>query len=177
MDETTRPAMRSTTPLDNSTMTAAAAVLLGERNVPRPGQGSAFHNLRGIPMRPTPLAHGTPAPLSRRLSARLDTIPAGGETATWRRPIRSAHAEMSFDLVHEERRCTGRRRLRPREIAALGFDPYGQQVLLLFDVHRQVHHCPVDPDEESVLGALAPGLRRLVAHRWPKHMPDAGAPS
>ncbi|MET8343050.1 hypothetical protein [Streptomyces microflavus] len=84
---------------------------------------------------------------------------------------------MSFDLVHEERRRTGRGRLRPWEIAALGFAPYGQQVLLLFEVHREVHHCPADPDEESVPGALAPGLRWLVVHRWPKHMLDAGAPS
>lgn len=48
---------------------------------------------------------------------------------------------------------------------------------VVFEVHRQIRYCPADSVEESVLGALAPGLRWLVAHRWPKRMPDTGAPS
>lgn len=75
-------------------------------------------------MHPTPPAQRVTALLFRRLPARLDTIPADGETATWRRPMRSAHAEMSFDTdprrVEAARRVTaavvGRAGVRDRDV-------------------------------------------------------------
>lgn len=92
-------------------------------------------------------------------------------------PAGTSFSTISDLLVHEERLRTGRGSLQPQEIALLGFDPYWQQVLLLFEVHRQIRRCPADPVEESVLGALDPGFRWLVGHRWPKRMPDTGARS
>lgn len=75
-------------------------------------------------MRRTPLTHRATALLSRRLPARLDTIPAGSETATWRGPMRSAHSAMSFDAdprrVKAARRMTaavlGRAGVRDRDV-------------------------------------------------------------
>ncbi|MEV8419391.1 thymidylate synthase [Streptomyces niveus] len=92
-------------------------------------------------------------------------------------PTGTSSSTVADLLVHEERLRTGQGRLTPVEIVTLGFDPYWQQVLLLFEVHRQIRHCPADPVDESVLGALDPGLRWLVGHRWPKRMPDTGARS
>lgn len=75
-------------------------------------------------MHSTPPAQRVTALLFRRLPARLDTIPADGETATWRRPMRSAHAEMSFDTdprrVEAARQVTaavvGRAGVRDRDV-------------------------------------------------------------
>ncbi|MGW0486207.1 thymidylate synthase [Nonomuraea sp. NPDC003214] len=56
-----------------------------------------------------------------------------------------------------------------------GLDPYWQQVLLVFEVYRQITHTD-QPVTRDVLGALDPGYQWLIRHRWPKRMPEgAGA--
>ncbi|MFF0742117.1 thymidylate synthase [Streptomyces sp. NPDC004111] len=70
-------------------------------------------------------------------------------------------------LVHEEKLRRNEVQYQPDDIVSLGFDPYWQQVLLLFEVYRQVQYCRVDPVDVKVLRALNPGLRWLMASRWP----------
>lgn len=54
----------------------------------------------------------------------------------------------------------------------LGLDPYWQQVVLLFEAYRQIVHCPGSPVRPSILEALDPGYRWLIARRWPERMPE-----
>ncbi|MET9863097.1 thymidylate synthase [Streptomyces smyrnaeus] len=72
---------------------------------------------------------------------------------------------------HETALRTNTGQYRPQEIAALALPVYWQQVLLLFEVQRQLAHCHTDPVDAEVLSALDPGLRWLVAQRWPTRMP------
>ncbi|MFI6695505.1 thymidylate synthase [Streptomyces sp. NPDC050433] len=116
-------------------------------------------------------------PRIRRVLAEAELTTSKPRFPFPRMPASTSFSTVSELLMHEERLRTGRGRLRPQETTSLGFDPYWQQVLLLFEVHRQIRHCPADPVNENVLGALDPGLRWLVAHRWPTRMPDVGAPS
>lgn len=78
-------------------------------------------------------------------------------------------------LKEEELLRSNEIQYRPNDIAALGFTPYWQQVLLLFEAYRQIRHCEADPVDEGVLDALAPGLRWLLARRWPTRVPERSA--
>jgi thymidylate synthase len=70
-------------------------------------------------------------------------------------------------LEHEEVLRTNQAAYSANDIQALDLDPYWQQALLLFEVHRQVTHDKVDAIDAGVLAALDPGLRWLLGHRWP----------
>jgi hypothetical protein len=50
---------------------------------------------------------------------------------------------------------------------------FDSTVVLLFEVYRQVVHQPGEPIEPSVVAALTPAHRWLVAHRWPEQFPSA----
>jgi thymidylate synthase len=67
-------------------------------------------------------------------------------------------------------------RLYPEELDRLGLEPYWQQVVLLFEIYRQITHYPATPVEPKTLHALEPGYRWLIAHRWPDRMPTGFAP-
>jgi thymidylate synthase len=62
--------------------------------------------------------------------------------------------------------------LDPADLGWLGLDPYWQQVVLLFEVHRQIVHYPAASFMPSTLEALDPGYRWLIAHRWPDQIPE-----
>lgn len=62
--------------------------------------------------------------------------------------------------------------LSPREIDASGLAPYWQQVILLFEVYRQITHIKA-PVDAVTMDALWPAYRWLVAHRWPTRMPHS----
>lgn len=96
----------------------------------------------------------------------LFAFPAMPEDASW--------ADLEAVRVHEELLRTDRHRHTPGSIAATGLRPYWQQILLLFEAHRQVRHGeePVDAD---VLSALDPGFRWLLRHRWPDRVPADAA--
>jgi thymidylate synthase len=68
-------------------------------------------------------------------------------------------------------------RLRPREVDRLGLDRYWQQVLLLFEVYRQITHEPDYPIDPSTLHALEPSYRWLIADRWPDRIPGSTPPA
>lgn len=81
-------------------------------------------------------------------------------------------------LRWEEGLRTNRRRFRPGQDAIGGNDalaPYWRQVVLLFEVYRQVVHQPDQLIETAVVAALTPAHRWLVAHRWPERFPGSPA--
>ncbi|MFB6725564.1 thymidylate synthase [Kribbella sp. NPDC056345] len=73
-------------------------------------------------------------------------------------------------LRHEEALRTNARQYRPSEIADMDFDPYWEQVLLMFEAKRQLVHCPADTVDDELMNALDPGLRWLMARRWPRRI-------
>lgn len=60
--------------------------------------------------------------------------------------------------------------LGPSDLDRLGIDPYWQQVVLLFEVYRQITHQPNSSIEPATLHALHPAYRWLVANRWPERI-------
>ncbi|MEU7228906.1 thymidylate synthase [Streptomyces chrestomyceticus] len=69
-------------------------------------------------------------------------------------------------LVHEELLRTNTVKYSAEAIAHLDVDAYWQQVLLLFEVYRQLQHDQTDTVSRDVLDALHPGLRWLLGHKW-----------
>jgi thymidylate synthase len=93
-------------------------------------------------------------------------FPPMPEDASW--------ADLETVQAHEELLRTGQRSHTPETIAGTGLAPYWQQVLLLFEAHRQVRHTD-EPVSAGVLAALDPGFRWLLRHRWPDRVPDLAA--
>lgn len=87
-------------------------------------------------------------------------------------PAETSLATIGDVLKYEERVRTNEAQYTPDDIVGLGFAPYWQQVLLLFEAYRQIRYCETDPVEESVQEALAPGLRWLMARRWPHRISE-----
>jgi thymidylate synthase len=90
-------------------------------------------------------------------------------------PATTTAATIAHVLEHEQLLRTNQAAYSVDGIAALGLAPYWQQALLLFEVHRQITHDKVDLVDAGVLGALDPGLRWLLGHRWPACAAPAGA--
>jgi thymidylate synthase len=82
-------------------------------------------------------------------------------------PATTTASTIAHVLEHEELLRTNKAAYGVDDIAALGLAPYWRQALLLFEVHRQITHEKVDFVDTGVLGALDPGLRWLLARRWP----------
>jgi thymidylate synthase len=76
---------------------------------------------------------------------------------------------------HEKLLRRDEERLDPGGLSRLGLDPYWQQVVLLFDVYRQIAHYPGRRICPTALEALDPGYRWLIAHRWPDRIPGEPA--
>jgi thymidylate synthase len=95
----------------------------------------------------------------------LFEFPAMPDDASW--------VDLDAVQVHEELLRTNQRRHTPGTIAETGLRPYWQQILLLFEAHRQIKHTE-DPVGGGILTALDPGFRWLLHHRWPDRVP-AGA--
>lgn len=74
-------------------------------------------------------------------------------------------------LLHEEALRNNQVRYDADHIAGLGLAAYWQQVIILFEAHRQIVFHGNRPVSACILNALDPGLAWLVAHRWPAHMP------
>lgn len=52
-----------------------------------------------------------------------------------------------------------------------GLHPYWQQIVMLFEAHRQITCHPRGPVDAATLAALHPGHRWLLARRWPSKVP------
>jgi thymidylate synthase len=80
-------------------------------------------------------------------------------------------AELETVGQYEEALRRDKERIRPSDLDWIRLHPYWKQVLLLFELYRQITHYPGAPVEADTLEALDPGYRWLVAHRWPNRMP------
>lgn len=58
----------------------------------------------------------------------------------------------------------------PSDPGLVGLHPYWQQIVMLFEAHRQLTH-PRGPVDAAILAALHPGHRWLLARRWPSNVP------
>ena len=81
-------------------------------------------------------------------------------------------------ILHWEQALrTNTQRLDPVRLDRLPLPVYWQQVLALFEAHRQIIHEPDRPVTADAMAALHPGHRWLVAARWPQRMPATVNPS
>jgi thymidylate synthase len=102
------------------------------------------------------------------------TLHEAGERA--RRPafeVRAMPKDTTNDTIaeilrHEAALRTNVRQYPAGEIVEMGFHPYWQQVLLMFEAKRQLVHCPAEMVDDELMGALDPGLHWLMARRWPR---------
>lgn len=78
-------------------------------------------------------------------------------------------------LEHEAALRTNAVHYSAHDIVNLGLEDYWQQAVLLFEIHRQITHDRVDAVTPDVLGALDPGLRWLLGHRWAACASAAGS--
>ncbi|MGW7715564.1 thymidylate synthase [Streptomyces chartreusis] len=70
-------------------------------------------------------------------------------------------------LEHEEALRTNQLRYSAEHIRGLGLDPYWQQVVMLFELYRQIQHDQSTAVDSELLAALDPGLRWLMERKWP----------
>ncbi|MFD9073533.1 thymidylate synthase, partial [Streptomyces lasiicapitis] len=103
----------------------------------------------------------------KRVLAEADARPGPKHFPFPAMPPRTTPATITQVLDHEELLRTDKVQYSAADIARLGIDPYWQQVLLLFEVYRQIVHDKSKAVRWDVLEALDPGLRWLLGHRWP----------
>ncbi|MCX4826056.1 thymidylate synthase [Streptomyces sp. NBC_01142] len=103
------------------------------------------------------------------------TRPAPIEFAPLVMPGNTTAATVLRVLEHEEGLRTNKVRYGPADIADLGLEPYWQQILLLFEVYRQIQYDRADVVDAGVLKALDPGLRWLLEQRWASCAISGGA--
>lgn len=92
-------------------------------------------------------------------------------------PVMGADTSMAVIaqvLEHEEALRTDRTGYTPAQVAALPLPAYWRQIVLLFEVYRQIKHTDA-PVGAAHLAALDPGYRWLVARRWKNRMPARAA--
>lgn len=82
-------------------------------------------------------------------------------------PESTTAATVADILEHEQALRTNNVHYSAVQVQNLDMEPYWQQAVLLFEVYRQIQHDKTDAVSPDVLGALQPGLRWLVGHRWP----------
>jgi thymidylate synthase len=82
-------------------------------------------------------------------------------------PTTTTPDTIALVLAHEELLRTNNAAYGVEDVTALDLDPYRQQAVLLFAVHRQITHDQVDLVDAGVMAALHPGLRWLLAQKWP----------
>lgn len=86
-------------------------------------------------------------------------------------PPGTTWSDLAVVAEHEESLRRDEGRMTPEEARGTGLAPYWQQVLLLFEVHRQIAHRPQRPVEPGALGRV--GARLPVAGRPPLARPHA----
>ncbi|WP_371551555.1 thymidylate synthase [Streptomyces sp. NBC_00554] len=103
----------------------------------------------------------------KRVLAEADNRPAPTTFLFPAMPESTTKATVQHVLEHEEALRTNQLRYSARHIAGLGLHPYWQQVVLLFELYRQIRHEQTEAVDPDILAALDPGLRWLAGHRWP----------
>ncbi|MFR9722947.1 thymidylate synthase [Streptomyces sp. MS19] len=108
------------------------------------------------------LAATDASPRTRRSEFAFPAMPAGTSAAT-----------IATVLAHEEALRHNEIGYRPDDIAAMELPSYWRQIVLVFEIHRQIAYNRDRTVSEAALEALHPGLRWLVANKWPKHVPSS----
>jgi thymidylate synthase len=97
------------------------------------------------------------------------------ETAPPRFPAAAMPAEHLDDLAAvlawEQALRLNQRVATPDDPGLTRLHRYWQQIMMLFEAHRQLTHHPRGPVDAATLAALHPGHRWLLAHRWPRNVP------
>ncbi|WP_238011604.1 thymidylate synthase [Dactylosporangium sp. AC04546] len=107
----------------------------------------------------------------RAILAEADTAPADPFPAD-PMPADTDWSVIGEVLHHEEALRNNHRALSPAAAAELAVGLYWQRIVLLLEAYRQIQHT-TEPVTRDVLGALHPGHRWLLAHRWPDRIPAA----
>ncbi|MFE6945995.1 thymidylate synthase [Streptomyces chartreusis] len=81
-------------------------------------------------------------------------------------PESTEGATIAHVLQHEEALRTNQVRYNAEHIRSLGLDPYWEQVVMLFELYRQIKHCQTVAVDPSLMAALDPGLRWLMERKW-----------
>lgn len=111
--------------------------------------------------------------------AKVRAILAEAEQAS-HQPARFSAAPMPLDtswdtieevLLWEADLRHDRRALTPAAFARLPLAAYWREVVMLFEVYRQITHHPGRSVDPATLALLRPGHRWLVEQRWPDRMP------
>jgi thymidylate synthase len=96
---------------------------------------------------------------------------AAGPTAAFTFPSMpedTTAATLKCLLIHEEALRTNELRYTAAHIQnLLDLHPYWQQVVMLFELYRQIQHDQVAAVDPALLHALDPGLRWLMVRKWP----------
>lgn len=85
-------------------------------------------------------------------------------------PADTSWTDITTVCEHEAALRANTQRHTPASIAHTGLAPYWQNVLLLFEAYRQIHHtgAPVSAD---IVDALPPAYRWLLQRRWLSRVP------
>ncbi|MEU0520865.1 thymidylate synthase [Streptosporangium sp. NPDC006007] len=86
---------------------------------------------------------------------------------------RTGWAELLVVEHYEQALRRDEQQLNLADAAWQSLHPYWQQVVLLFEIYRQIIHYPGTPIWAATLKALAPAYRWLVGNRWPQVMTNA----
>ncbi|MDQ0904482.1 thymidylate synthase [Streptomyces canus] len=103
----------------------------------------------------------------KRVLDEADSRPAAPSFTFPAMPESTEGATIAQVLRHEAALRTNELRYSTAHITSLDLAPYWQQVVMLFELYRQIQHdqrAAVDPD---LLAALHPGLRWLMERKWP----------
>lgn len=88
-------------------------------------------------------------------------------------PVDTSWATISTVLEWEEHLRTNRCAFAPASFASLPLSAYWREVVMLFEIYRQITHQPDRPVDPAALALLRPAHRWLVNHRWREQAPAA----
>ncbi|MFJ3310741.1 thymidylate synthase [Streptomyces sp. NPDC086549] len=103
----------------------------------------------------------------RRVVTEATTRPAPTTFLFPAMPEGTSAATIANVLQHEEALRTNEMRYSAAHIQDLGLEPYWQQVVMLFELYRQIQHDKSVAVDSDLLAALDPGLRWLMERKWP----------
>ncbi|MFJ5836123.1 thymidylate synthase [Streptomyces shenzhenensis] len=82
-------------------------------------------------------------------------------------PETTSAKTISEVLRHEEALRTNQLRYNAQHVQRLDLEPYWKQVVMLFELYRQIQHDKTAAVDPVLLAALDPGLRWLMKRKWP----------
>ncbi|MEU2585313.1 thymidylate synthase [Streptomyces avermitilis] len=103
----------------------------------------------------------------KRVLDEADSRPAAPDFPFPAMPDSTEGATIAHILQHEEALRTNQLRYNAEHVRGLGLDPYWEQVVMLFELYRQIQHDQTAAVDPGLLDALHPGLRWLMERKWP----------